>query len=347
MTVGETTESTTEDRPASRGRQGRPRRAGRHHDPDPARRRERHRGQARRRPARAHRAARRGPPAHRGRPRRRQDDAGQGAGAVDRLLGAPHPVHPRPAAERHHRRLDLQPGDAASSSSSPARSSPTSWSATRSTAPRRRPSRRCWSAWRSARSPSTATTYELGAPFMVIATQNPIEMEGTYPLPEAQRDRFTARVVDGLPARRRPSWRCSTCTAAPRRSTTSSRSPTPPRSRKLIDAVRDGPRRRRGQAVRVDLVTATRNSPDLRLGASPRATLHLLRAARAARRARRPRLRAARRPPGARRRRCSRTGCCPPPRRRSAGAPPRTSWPTSCRGCRCPTTHAPGGGATR
>jgi MoxR-like ATPase len=35
-------------------------------------------------------------------------------------------------------------------------------------------------------------TYELEAPFMVIATQNPIEMEGTYPLPEAQRDRFTA-----------------------------------------------------------------------------------------------------------------------------------------------------------
>ena len=56
-------------------------------------------------------------------------------------------------------------------------------------------------------------TYELDAPFMVIATQNPIEMEGTYPLPEAQRDRFTARVLDGLP-RPAPSWRCSTSTAA-------------------------------------------------------------------------------------------------------------------------------------
>src|SRR5437868_3078532 len=44
------------------------------------------------------------------------------------------------------------------------------------------------------------TTYELQAPFMVIATQHPIEMEGTYPLPEAQRDRFTARVSMGYPS---------------------------------------------------------------------------------------------------------------------------------------------------
>src|SRR5262252_7704504 len=42
-------------------------------------------------------------------------------------------------------------------------------------------------------------TYALEPPFMVIATQNPIEMEGTYPLPEAQRDRFTARISMGYP----------------------------------------------------------------------------------------------------------------------------------------------------
>ena len=84
--------------------------------------------------------------------------------AVHRLPGPPHPVHARPAAQRHHRGQRLQPGDAGSSSSSRGRSSPTSWSATRSTGPRPRPSRRCWSAWRSARSPSTASTYELDAP---------------------------------------------------------------------------------------------------------------------------------------------------------------------------------------
>ena len=43
------------------------------------------------------------------------------------------------------------------------------------------------------------TTYQLDTPFMVIATQNPIEMEGTYALPEAQRDRFMARVSVGYP----------------------------------------------------------------------------------------------------------------------------------------------------
>src|SRR6266567_6767007 len=43
------------------------------------------------------------------------------------------------------------------------------------------------------------TTHELERPFMVIATQNPVEMEGTYPLPEAQRDRFTARISIGYP----------------------------------------------------------------------------------------------------------------------------------------------------
>src|SRR6266513_2967512 len=43
------------------------------------------------------------------------------------------------------------------------------------------------------------TTYELARPFMVMATQNPIEYEGTYPLPEAQLDRFTMRLSLGYP----------------------------------------------------------------------------------------------------------------------------------------------------
>ena len=44
-------------------------------------------------------------------------------------------------------------------------------------------------------------TYQLGVPFMVIATQNPIEHEGTYPLPEAQRDRFMLELNIGYPTR--------------------------------------------------------------------------------------------------------------------------------------------------
>ncbi len=43
------------------------------------------------------------------------------------------------------------------------------------------------------------TTYQLDAPFFVLATQNPIELEGTYPLPEAQMDRFLFKVVMGSP----------------------------------------------------------------------------------------------------------------------------------------------------
>src|ERR1700758_5470725 len=43
-------------------------------------------------------------------------------------------------------------------------------------------------------------TYQLQPPFMVIATQNPLDMEGTYPLPEAQRDRFMVRISIGYPA---------------------------------------------------------------------------------------------------------------------------------------------------
>ena len=63
-------------------------------------------------------------------------------------------------------------------------------------------------------------TYQLESPFMVIATQNPIEMEGTYPLPEAQRDRFTARIALGYPGPGAPSCRCSTRTDRIRRSMT-------------------------------------------------------------------------------------------------------------------------------
>ena len=64
---------------------------------------------------------------------------------------------------------------------------------------------------------------------MVIATQNPIEMEGTYALPEAQRDRFMARVSVGYPVEAAEIAMLDSHTG-PTRSTTSSRSPTPPRS---------------------------------------------------------------------------------------------------------------------
>ena len=72
-------------------------------------------------------------------------------------------------------------------------------SPTRSTARPPRCSRRCWRRWASARSPSAAHTYPLPPLFLVMATQNPIEQEGTFPLPEAQLDRFLMHVRIGYP----------------------------------------------------------------------------------------------------------------------------------------------------
>ncbi|MQY15262.1 hypothetical protein SRB5_54410 [Streptomyces sp. RB5] len=123
-------------------------------------------------------------------------------------------------------------------------------------------------------------TYELPSPFMVVATQNPIEMEGTYALPEAQRDRFMARLSIGYPSAEAELEMLDVHGGI---SPLTDLQPVAHAHdiQKLIDAVRtvhvsDAVRR-----YAVDLVTATRSHPELRLGASPRATLHLLRAAKA------------------------------------------------------------------
>jgi MoxR-like ATPase len=124
------------------------------------------------------------------------------------------------------------------------------------------------------------TTYALQEPFMVIATQNPVEMEGTYPLPEAQRDRFTARIALGYPP-----------PAAERDMLDSHGSASPldqltPVARaadvqELVVAVRRVHVSDQVKDYIISLANATRTSPELRLGASPRASLHLLRASRA------------------------------------------------------------------
>ncbi|MBB5115264.1 MoxR family ATPase [Micromonospora echinospora] len=123
-------------------------------------------------------------------------------------------------------------------------------------------------------------TYQLQTPFMVIATQNPIEMEGTYPLPEAQRDRFTARIAMGYPDPR------AELAMLDGHGATDPLSALRPVSdaatvRRLIGHVRQVHVAEAVKQYAIDLVTATREAPDLRLGASPRATLQLLRTARA------------------------------------------------------------------
>ncbi len=123
-------------------------------------------------------------------------------------------------------------------------------------------------------------TYQLQVPFMVIATQNPIEMEGTYPLPEAQRDRFTARIAVGYPDAQAE---LAMLDAHSAHDPLDDLQPVTDAAaiRRMIVAVRGVHVADAIKQYAVNLVTASRESPDLRLGASPRATLHLLRTARA------------------------------------------------------------------
>ena len=123
-------------------------------------------------------------------------------------------------------------------------------------------------------------TYPLPRPFLVVATQNPVEMEGTYPLPEAQRDRFMARLTVGYPSieseldmldLQETSDPLDTLVAVTDAA----------QVKAAIEVTR---RLYASPAVKryiVDLVTATRQDSGLRLGASPRAAIQLLRAAKA------------------------------------------------------------------
>jgi MoxR-like ATPase len=123
-------------------------------------------------------------------------------------------------------------------------------------------------------------TYPLQTPFMVIATQNPIEMEGTYPLPEAQRDRFTARIAMGYPDGTAELAMLDVHGSHDPLDVLASVSDAV-RIRQMINTVRAVHVSEAVKHYAITLVTATRESTDLRLGASPRATLQLLRTAKA------------------------------------------------------------------
>ncbi|HSK95633.1 MAG TPA: AAA family ATPase [Euzebyales bacterium] len=123
-------------------------------------------------------------------------------------------------------------------------------------------------------------TYELAVPFMVIATQNPIELEGTYPLPEAQRDRFLMQVSIGYPSVDKELAVLDEHSRGDRVGELASVTDAQAVAQ-LIAActavhAADGVRR-----YIVDFVRATREHRDISLGASPRASVGLLRASRA------------------------------------------------------------------
>ncbi len=123
-------------------------------------------------------------------------------------------------------------------------------------------------------------TYELAAPFLVIATQNPIELEGTYPLPEAQRDRFLMRLSIGYPS---VEAELEVLEVHGRGDRVSTLQPVTDAQavNDLIEVVRDVHAAAALRRYIVDLVRATREHSAVELGASPRASLALLRAGRA------------------------------------------------------------------
>ena len=124
------------------------------------------------------------------------------------------------------------------------------------------------------------TTYRLATPFTVVATQNPFEMEGTYALPEAQRDRFMARISMGY-----PDAAAELAMVQGRDADNPFDTLSPVASVDDITAMIATARAVHVSSVVeqyvVDLVQATRIDSELRLGASPRATLQLIRAAKA------------------------------------------------------------------
>jgi len=124
------------------------------------------------------------------------------------------------------------------------------------------------------------STYPLPQPFMVIATQNPFEYEGTYPLPESQLDRFLLRIAVGYPDREDEL-----------QVLTSHRSGEPvDRLRPVLDVQQVVSLQRAARAVAVeesineylmDIVEATRRSSDLQVGVSTRGAISLYRASQA------------------------------------------------------------------
>lgn len=122
------------------------------------------------------------------------------------------------------------------------------------------------------------TTHELPLPFIVVATQNPVDFEGTYPLPAAQLDRFMLRVTLGYPAADAESEMLARHAAGDRvldiRATVA--------AEQLLAAQACVAATHASDALRayvVAVLEATRTDPRIELGASPRAGLQLLRAA--------------------------------------------------------------------
>jgi len=130
------------------------------------------------------------------------------------------------------------------------------------------------------------TTYPLEEPFMVVATANPVEMEGTYRLPEAQRDRFLDQTTMGYPLASAETRMLAQQTGPVRDDDEDAlggiiERTSPARIAAHVRAVRSVYASPAALEYVVRLAEATRSHPEVTLGASPRAAVHLVRAAKA------------------------------------------------------------------
>ena len=120
-------------------------------------------------------------------------------------------------------------------------------------------------------------TLPLPEPFMVLATQNPIEQEGVYRLPEAQLDRFLFRIHVGYPTRDQEIDMLSLHSRPAAKPVAITNAEEIVGIQRQIDSVFGA---RELQEYIIDLARKSRQHPDLALGASPRAAINLMKAAR-------------------------------------------------------------------
>ena len=124
-------------------------------------------------------------------------------------------------------------------------------------------------------------TYHLESPFIVIATQNPIEFEGTYPLPEAQIDRFLVRIRMGYPEREDEVEVLERRRARKREEVELSAIANPEEVQALQRAMEEVHVEGDVERYIVELVQRTREHPNVEVGASPRGSLALMTLSRA------------------------------------------------------------------
>src|SRR3989441_9366433 len=144
-------------------------------------------------------AALRRTPAHRRRAGHREDDAGESPGQIAGVYVSPAAVHPRSAADRHYRSPLLQSENSGIRvPAGPVFTSVLLADEINRATPRTQAA--LLECMEERQVTLEIGTVPLGRPFMVIATQNPIGLQGTFPLPEAQLDRFLMQLPVGYPS---------------------------------------------------------------------------------------------------------------------------------------------------